>query len=512
MLSFLGIALLIGVIRFYSGWYELLSRPVECSKIERNFSKLIFEKINSMDLKQMENPKHYEEYQKVMNTAQSKIINFLDNLSGLFGKLLMCLLVISVLWTIDKPGLLILVLPVSTTWFIGKKYNKEKYDADMEKLQGTIRKEYVKRCFYSKKYSYEIRMTGISNALRKLYDEGITIINNVNIKSGKKRVKLSSLFELCKNRIPFSLILAYGVYKVMITKTMGVSDISVLLIGLVNLSDKISELANSYVTLDESKRYIYDIDLYLKKYSNEKEEFGEQVINDFKNTIEFNNVQFSYGKENQFQFKDLNLIIHKGEKIAIVGQNGAGKTTLASLLLQLYRPDSGKILIDNNDISLYNIEEYRKLFTVVEQNSKLFAMSIAENIICRSTNQKYDTEVKKSLEFSGLLTKIEKYKNGINSILTKEFSEEGVNFSKGELQKISIARAYAKKASIAIFDEPTSALDPLSEEDMLNKLLELSSDMTTIFIMHRMSFAKKVDRILLLEDGKIVEQGNHEEL
>jgi len=459
----------------------------------------------------MESAKHHEDFQKVMHTAQNRILQFIEDITNLFGKILLCGLVISILVNIDKWGLLILILPISTTWIIGKKYNKETYEAEQSKLSGIVRKEYVKRCFYSRENSCEIRMTNVDNALKDVFDEGVAIINKCNKKHGVKKAKLSFVFELFKNRIPFSLILGYAVYQVMIAKTMSVVDISIMLIGLVNLSDQISDLVSSYTRMDESKRYIFDIDLYMKA-NNHVEVEGDIEVKELKNKIELKNVHFGYGHNDGFQLKNINLTIQKGEKIAIVGENGAGKTTLINLLLHLYQPNKGEIKLDGRNINQYIIEDYRKLFSVVLQDSKLFSLSVAENIICKETDVNSESIVNASLNFTGMEDKILKYTKGIESILFNEFDETGVNLSKGEMQKITIARAYVKAASIAIFDEPTSALDPLNEDEMLNKLLELSEDITAIFIMHRLSFAKKVDRIIVMDNGEIIEQGSHEEL
>ncbi len=508
--SFILISVLMLIIKLYSGWYELYGHPVLINRIRRTFSKQIYERTYTMNLRDVQDPEHYEDYRKVMDTAKKYIVEYLDNISNLFGQFLMCVFVSSVIWTIDKKALIILVLPISTTWILGKRHARESYEANKERQAGEVRKDYVKRCFYGKNYTYEMRMTNVSKPLKKLFYEGVAIKNKVNEERGRRCFKISFLFELLKNRIPFSLILIYAVYQVMVSKTMKPEDISIMLIGLVNLSDKISDLVGTYAKLDESKKYIYDIDYYLKKFDVEPKTYVISKKEDvsFSSDITFQNVTFRYGNSEKNQINHLNLTIKKGEKIAIVGKNGAGKTTLINLLLRLYQPDEGKILLDGIPIEQIDSEVYRGAISVVEQDARLFSVSIKDNITCGKAG---NGDEKAALQFSDMWDKVNALPDGVDTYYTKEFGE-GVNLSKGEQQKIAISRAFASQGSIYVFDEPTSALDPLSEEDMLQKMLLLSADKTAIFIMHRMSFAKDVDRILFMENGSILEQGSHDEL
>ena len=181
--------------------------------------------------------------------------------------------------------------------------------------------------------------------------------------------------------------------------------------------------------------------------------------------------------------------------------------------MRIYNPESGKILVDGINILNYKVEDYRNLFTVILQDSRMLSSTIAENLLNNKIEENQNKQlVEDGLRFVDLLDKVNSFPHGINSMLTKEFYEEGINLSGGEMQRLSIARAYIKQASIMVFDEPTSAIDPLAEEKMLNQLYELAKNKTAIFIMHRMSFAKKVDKILVMDSGRIIEQGNHNEL
>jgi len=211
---------------------------------------------------------------------------------------------------------------------------------------------------------------------------------------------------------------------------------------------------------------------------------------------------------------DVSLEIRRGEKIALVGYNGAGKTTLIKLLLRLYDVTEGEILYNGINIKNYNTEQYRSHIGVVFQDYKLFAATIAENVLggdYTDTEEQRET-VLSALRASSFEDKLAQLPDGINTPLTREFDEKGVNLSGGESQKVAIARVFAKPYELIIMDEPSSALDPISEYKLNHSILEGAKDRTVIFISHRLSTTRMADRIYMFENGSIIESGSHEEL
>ena len=211
-------------------------------------------------------------------------------------------------------------------------------------------------------------------------------------------------------------------------------------------------------------------------------------------------------------FENISLTISEGEKVALVGMNGAGKTTLIKLLCGLYKPKSGRILVDGIDILEFNIYDYFKEISVVFQDVFPFAFTIAQNVACDSTSNIDYKRVYEVLCLAGLKEKIDSLKDGINSVMCKDLDENGIVFSGGEMQKLMLARALYKDAGMIILDEPTAALDPLAESEMYEKYNSFVHDKTSIFISHRLSSTRFVDRILFMKDGKIIEEGSHEDL
>lgn len=217
----------------------------------------------------------------------------------------------------------------------------------------------------------------------------------------------------------------------------------------------------------------------------------------------FQNVWFGYQEEDVI--KGVNLEIRSKEKVAIVGENGSGKSTLIKLLCGLYQPRKGKILCNGRDIRQYPSNEYQKLFAVVFQDFSLYAYALGENVAVKSEyNQQEVSNLLKQVDFP------EKY--GLGTILYQECDPEGVNISGGEAQKVALARAIHLQAPVVIMDEPTSAMDPFAEMKLYHQLETMSKEKTAIYISHRLSSCRFCDRIIVLDQGRIVQSGTHEEL
>ncbi len=226
-------------------------------------------------------------------------------------------------------------------------------------------------------------------------------------------------------------------------------------------------------------------------------------------SVEFKNVCFSYDGKTQV-LKNISFKAEKGEKIALVGENGAGKTTCMKLLSGLYLTNSGEILLNGKDISLYPKQQLFSLFSAVFQNSLFLPATVAENV---ALSVDYDKDrMKDALKMAGLADKIKTLKHGENTLLDKELNKGGTDLSGGEMQKLFLARALYKDAPIVILDEPTSALDPIAENEIYLKFNSLTENKTSFYISHRLSSTRFCDRILFLKDGKIIESGTHDEL
>lgn len=233
----------------------------------------------------------------------------------------------------------------------------------------------------------------------------------------------------------------------------------------------------------------------------------EEIHKECGNTLVFEHVTFAYPGTDKQVIDDVSFTLHPGEKLALVGRNGAGKTTLVKLMLGLYKPQKGRILWNGQEIGKLPYEEYIHNFSAVFQDFKLIASSIAENV---AMEEVWDEEkVKKSLYDAGFSSLLASLKEGVFTQLLGNFNQESVNLSSGEAQKIAIARAFYKEAPILILDEPTAALDPIAEQDIFIVIRKKLQGQSAIFISHRLSSCRICDRILVLDNGKILQDGSH---
>lgn len=306
-------------------------------------------------------------------------------------------------------------------------------------------------------------------------------------------------------------IICYGYLIYKVTQGLSISDF-VLYLGVINglniwiknIFDHYADFSQNIIVADNFRSFMGKVDFGEGKYELSIPESDSY-------SYKFENVTFCY-EDGRPLFENLNLTIHGGEKIALVGANGAGKTTLVKLMSGLYKPKSGSISINGIDISKVSPKEVLKLTGIVFQEAKVFSESISENVSCEINENTDKARVNESLKAAGLYEDVQKLTKKEGTILTKNLEKSGVELSGGQYQKLMLARALYKDAPVLILDEPTAALDPLAEADMYLKYNEFTKGKTSLFISHRLSSTQFCDRVIFLEKGKIKQDGIHEQL
>jgi ATP-binding cassette subfamily B protein len=290
------------------------------------------------------------------------------------------------------------------------------------------------------------------------------------------------------------------------------------------------DLAKNLLRMPENARYV---EKYLKFMSYRPAIVSGEIEPEPLETIEMKNVTFSYSpiepeeKEEKAEaekegeekpevpknsLEDVSLTIRRGEKVAIVGYNGAGKTTLTKLLMRLYDPTEGEILYNGRNLKEYGIPGLRAKIGTVFQDYRIFAATVAENVLGRECAEEDRETVADALTKATFADRLAEMEEGMDTPLTKEFSDDGVNLSGGEAQKVAIARIFARPYDLIVMDEPSSALDPAAEYELNHTILAYTKDKTVVFISHRLSTTRMADRILMFADGRLIEEGSHEEL
>lgn len=307
---------------------------------------------------------------------------------------------------------------------------------------------------------------------------------------------------------------AYAVLIYMVINNRIQIDEFVLCIGAVgSFAGWIGGIFNEIISINKASLSVCDFRDYLS-YPEKNNRGRGCPLQDFNKPceIELKNVSYRYeGTENDI-LTDISLKIGAGEKIAIVGLNGAGKTTLIKNICGLYNPTEGSISVNGHDRNEYNIYDYYSMFAIVFQDFHFLPVSIATTVSSETYEHTDRVKVAECIRLAGLDSKINTLDKGIDTMLNKQLNEGGVELSGGEKQKLLLARAIYKDAPVLILDEPTSALDPIAESELYEKYHELMKNKTSIYISHRLASTRFCDRILYMEDGRIIETGTHDEL
>jgi ATP-binding cassette subfamily B protein len=439
--------------------------------------------------------------QKNSSEISKNIVTEANNLTGIFSAILLIISELSIvvfiyilmLYTNYKITFLLTFLLVLNSWLMLKTVTKR------------IRKEGENREIAQKSF-YEIISSTFGNfKLLKLTSNDEIIkekFRNSSVSYAKSQITngtLSQIPRLFLEAVGFSLvvfIIIFIVYKYENNISGAMAILSLFVLGMYRLMPSANRILSSYnkiVYFTSSLKIIHNELIY------ETEDLKNEAIN-FKSHIELKNINFSYIK-NKSVLKDINLIIRKGEKVAFVGESGSGKSTLIDIIIGLYRPENGKISIDNINLSDDNIKNWRKKIGYIPQAIYLFDGTVAENVaFYQNKNSKIDIEkVKLALQKANILEFLEEHHNG----LFTQVGENGIKLSGGQKQRIAIARAIYNNPDILVLDEATSALDTETESKIMDEIYNVSENKTLIIIAHRLSTIERCETVYKLKNGEL---------
>lgn len=511
LMTLIGFFLLSSVVNYSIAWLRCAYSP-RVTKIRTDYITMISDKIMKMDFKNTEDPEVLNKIKSVMNAVMSNntgVEGVYHTLLGLFGRLTAFVGYISIVLFLSPWILLFLIINVLISYALTMRVKKYEYSQKEKAADKDRRTFYVFDTMYDFAYGKDIRIYDLKNILidkfKKFRGERIDISNDVQEKQLK--VKIVDVILLVIREF---VVYGYLIYNVLFTG-MSIGDFTMYFSTINGFGDWMKGILDDLVNIKAQNMYLDDMREFLEIKSEDKEKTRDIPI-DSSYEIEFKNVSFKYPKTDKYIYKNLSLKIKKGQRLAIVGINGAGKTTFVKLLCRLYEPTSGEILINGINIQSFSKEEYYKILSVVFQDIKTFAFTVAENVSLESLEDVDREKVLQCIEKAGVGDKINSLQKGIDTSLLKILDGEGVELSGGENQKLALARALYKNGKIVILDEPTSALDAVAEYNIYKGFDELIGDKTAIYISHRLASTKFCDVIAFFENGEIVEYGTHEEL
>lgn len=417
-----------------------------------------------------------------------------------------------VLASLNPLILVVLVLSYGITWYLHRWVNRYIESRRQEQAENQRRIDYVVYKALDLAAAKDIRLY----SLRKWFvDFGKSLIQKED-----KIVSQIALRRWTAMAVAALLILLRDgmAYLILIQQVLegkvAVSDFLVYFTMISTFAEWVSGILQSWADLKLSNSAMNDLRSFWEMEENEKPKAVEAIPNsgEWPCSIELQNVSYTYPESEKETLKDVNLKIEAGERLAVVGLNGAGKTTLIKLICGLFHPTKGRILINGVDIQKFDRDEYFDLFSVIFQDIHLLPTSILTNITMQENGKEDGKRLQKCLKQSGIGSRIEKLPQGLDTLMVKNVNENAYELSGGEMQKLLLARTLYKEAPILILDEPTAALDPVAENELYLQYRDLTEGRTSLFISHRFASTRFCDRIILMDQGGIVEMGTHEEL
>lgn len=488
-------------------WHSIIS-----NRFSQYFNKIIFKKAGNVELACYEDPEFFDKYTHALDGTPERMISVTEQFAGLLSSVCSVIVFMFVMLSIDAGVALFLVFPMIGNFALGGYLNKIEQKRYKENTKNTRIIDYVIRVLHLGQFAKEIRITDIFTLMRKKHGDAVDGICKVYDKYAPRASVVYWLKVMFTFTLIFEGILAYCAYCALVKKSMELSELTIMTTlmtsatwSLITMFDIVNDLRNKCIYIQNARDFL--------AYEENIPEDGEGLpVPEFPREIELKNVSFSYAGAESASINDLSMKIRYGEKIALVGHNGAGKSTLIKLLLRLYDPTAGEILLDGVNIKNYSVRSYRAMFSAAFQDYQVIAVSVLDNLTMGRDIPDAKEKAEKLISDVGLERRVSQMKDGIYNTLTREFDDDGAVLSGGETQKLAVARALMQEGRFMIFDEPSAALDPIAEFELFGTIMEKAKDSGVILISHRLSSVKSADRIYMLSGGRIIEEGSHGEL
>lgn len=507
----LGLSIFIGIKFFthlFNNIVEINIGEKKMRLIRGKLSKSIIDKISKTDTWHFYDKDFYDNYSFVVN----QFVNQSHRAAKLFwNEFTYIITIISLLSLISQVNPIIILISIITTIInvlLSKNGNKMYFKLEEKSIFINRKQSYISRLFYLKNYLFQLKTNNSSEILKKQFDNNINDLVKIS-DNYRGKLSLNGILQSL-NGLVFTGLILFLLSKGVIDGYFTIGILASLFYAATNFKNNLQSLVNEIPNFLQISMYGEKIKSFFNTKSYiEIDDSNKHFDIEKPFDIKFENLSFSYDGDNKI-INSINYHIKAGKKIAIVGENGVGKTTLVKLLLRLYDVSDGRILINDKEISKYNLYDYRLNVGTAFQENVDFALSLSENM--KFYGNVTDDELSKIFKITNFDKVIEKNKATFNTQVSKEFDKDGLELSGGQKQLLSICRLFTKNFGLIILDEPSASLDPLIEYELNSIFLNSFKNTTVILISHRLSAVKDFDEILYMENGTIVENGNHESL
>lgn len=501
------ISLLVISKQIFISWYNKSFFPLKSLLLRKKMRELLYKKLTEIDIANYDNNESYEKINRAMREVDGRPLAVFHTFFNIIESSVILVTSLSIVLQIDLFILLFSIVSLLVGILFNIANNKTNYNFNMSQVSHNRKIDYVHRVLNLKDYSQDVRTSKIQVLLFDMMDKAFDGLKTSHRENKSKLM----LYDVLPQSITL-LSTIISIFYIIIRISLGqitVGSFAALLNGSQSVTATISGLFQFIPSFQQHSLYLDNIFEVLDRHKA-IESGNRKIINDI-SMIEFKNVSFRYPNSEQYVLRNISFKIKSGQKIGIVGHNGAGKSTLIKLLLRLYDPTEGEILLNNINYREYDLNSLRKTIGAVFQNYFVYPFSVYENVSLNHIDEKEKINIDLVLKEINLYEKIYGLDPEMRKQLSNEF-EKGIELSRGEQQKLSIARILFNSAPIAIMDEPSSALDPISETELVRLMFTRFKSNILFIVSHRLSTTRMCDNIIHLANGTIVECGSHEQL
>ncbi len=504
------LGLLVGLVVLnicFNAWYNEWFRPRQVYGLQERQRELLYRRLSICDIADYDKSESYESITKAMKELDTRELAVLDTVTNTLSQAIRLGTIIGLVVSSDVVVVLVSLIVFAVQLICSMRQNKVNYAAHLERVREGRYVDYVHRIFYLKEHASDMRTTGLSGLLLRMQGEAYVRVKESHRRHAPRQMVLGYLPGIVSYLVTcFTILyvilrirsglLSVGAFAAILNASGQIPHyLTQLFLGIPQLQEHSLHLDDLYAVLDREPTLVSGH----RRFDGEVE------------TLELRHVSFRYPGAERDVLHDLSFTVRRGEMIGVVGHNGAGKSTLIKLLLRLYDPTEGVILLNGTDLRDYDLGDIRRAMGAVFQDYCAYPFDVRENIAMSPDSPPDAATTEACLRDIGLYDKLASLSPDLTKPLSNEF-EDGITLSGGESQRLAIARVLYAGCPLVMLDEPSAALDPLAEAAVIDLMRRRFADRTAFMISHRLATTRHCDLILHLDGGRIIEAGTHDEL